>query len=165
MVRAAMQIAGWPFVKYNVTYERYGEHISVEIDIKEKPNQLITLTIHDPASQYKKGNFSYLEPFTPQIAKALAKRITMVAVFVMCVFAFLVIIPLHLYHCMFRPEKAKGIAIAIDRAANGAFNGHPSETISSRANRAKSNGYKWGCVLCKFLDWFKKGHCEDSAGI
>ena len=164
MVIAAMQLADWPSAQYRTKLERYGEHISVEVDIKEKPNQLITLTIHDPYEKYKKRSFSYVEPFTPQIAKALAKRITMVAVFVMCIFAFLVIIPLHLLHCFFRPEKAKHVAVAIDRAANGALNGNHNETISSRANRAKSHGIKWGCVLCKFLDWFKKGHCEDSAG-
>ena len=99
-----------------------------------------------------------------KIANEFIQRVKMLAIFGVCLAAFIVIIPLHLYHCIFRPEKAKGIAIAIDRAANGSLNGNYNETISSRANRAKSHGKTWGCVMCKFLDWFKRGHCEDSAG-
>lgn len=52
------------------------------------------------------------------------------------------------------------ILIAIDQLGNALINGNPDETISSRAGKAMIAGKKWGCVLCKFLDWFQKDHCK-----
>ena len=63
------------------------------------------------------------------------------------------------------PAKARRIAIGYDQLANVAFNGHEDETISSRAARAKDNGRKWGCVLCRWLDMLDKNHCEKSRGV
>jgi len=63
------------------------------------------------------------------------------------------------------PDKAFDIAEALDRAGNAATNGSQTETISSRANRARSEGRRWGCILCGLLDWIKKDHCRDSAGV
>ena len=55
------------------------------------------------------------------------------------------------------------ILIIIDEAFNALiFLGDPEETISSRAAKAKNAGKAWGCVLCKFLDLFQKGHCDQS---
>lgn len=54
------------------------------------------------------------------------------------------------------------ILIAIDQLGNALINGNPDETISSRAGKAMVAGKKWGCVLCKFLDWFQKDHCKKS---
>lgn len=62
------------------------------------------------------------------------------------------------------PQQAKDIAVALDRAGNAAINGDNRETISSRANRARSEGRRWGCLLCKLLDAFSPNHCRDSAG-
>lgn len=62
------------------------------------------------------------------------------------------------------PQKAKDIAVALDRAGNAAVNGDNRETISSRANRARSEGRAWGCVLCRLLDALSPNHCRDSAG-
>jgi hypothetical protein len=61
-------------------------------------------------------------------------------------------------------DQAHTLALAYDQLANAATNGHEDETISSRANRARLERRRWGCVLCKFLDWFEKDHCEKSAG-
>ena len=164
MIRAAMRAADWPDHKWNVKYQRFGNHVNVEIDIEEKPSQLITLMIEDPNEWYKQESFRYTEPLTPRVAKAISTRLSMVAIFLLCTFAFLLISIRHLYLALFNPQRAKNLAVAIDRAANGALNGNHNETISSRANRARVRRIKWGCMLCKFLDWFKKGHCEDSAG-
>jgi hypothetical protein len=62
------------------------------------------------------------------------------------------------------PGKAKDIAVALDRAGNAAINGNNQETISSRANRARSEGRRWGCILCRLLDALSPNHCRDSAG-
>ncbi|WP_157407086.1 hypothetical protein [Janthinobacterium sp. CG3] len=57
------------------------------------------------------------------------------------------------------------LAKAFDRLANAATGGADTETISSRANRARSEGRRWGCVLCRLLDRIDKNHCRKSSGI
>ena len=54
------------------------------------------------------------------------------------------------------------ILISIDQLANTILGGNEDETISSRAAKAKLQGKRWGCVLCKLLDKFDKNHCEKS---
>jgi hypothetical protein len=54
------------------------------------------------------------------------------------------------------------IAIAIDQLANTFLGGNPDETISSRAEKARQRGARWGCVLCRFLDWLDPNHCAKS---
>ena len=61
--------------------------------------------------------------------------------------------------------RAWRLAISYDQLANTAFGGSEDETISSRANRARTEGRRWGCVLCRLLDKIKKNHCQDSAGV
>lgn len=73
---------------------------------------------------------------------------------------------LRMLYCIFKnPQKAWLQALSIDRAMNVAANGDPDETISSRANRVRSERRRWGCVLCRVLDWLDPGHCSESAGI
>ncbi|MCY0916244.1 hypothetical protein [Massilia antarctica] len=69
-----------------------------------------------------------------------------------------------LYLIARNPRKAWSMAVAHDQLANAATNGHMDETISSRANRARTNGRRWGCVLCRLLDRIDKDHCTRSAG-
>ena len=53
------------------------------------------------------------------------------------------------------------VLIAIDACGQVLFPyGIPGETISARAGKAQRRGKRWGCVLCRFLDLFEKGHCE-----
>lgn len=59
-------------------------------------------------------------------------------------------------------EYLWGVLIGIDQLGNALLKGHPDETISSRAAKAKIKGKKWGCVLCRFLDVLDKDHCEKS---
>lgn len=63
------------------------------------------------------------------------------------------------------PAKAWGIALSLDRAANGGINGDPRETISARAGRARTAGRRWGCVLCRLLDTLDRDHCARAAVV
>ena len=57
------------------------------------------------------------------------------------------------------------IAKGYDRVGNAATGGQDTETVSSRANRARSEKRRWGCLLCRVLDWIEKDHCKKSAGV
>lgn len=52
------------------------------------------------------------------------------------------------------------IAKGFDRTGNATFGGQDTEYLSARANRARLEGRRWGCWLCKLLDAIKPGHCE-----
>ena len=43
--------------------------------------------------------------------------------------------------------------------------GSYNETVSERAARAQLAGIRWGCVLCRILDWIVRGHCKSSLTI
>lgn len=61
--------------------------------------------------------------------------------------------------------RAWRIAIAYDRLGNAVTGGQDTETISSRANRARSEKARWGCILCRLLDRVEKDHCKNSDGV
>lgn len=63
------------------------------------------------------------------------------------------------------PPRATRIAIGYDQLANVAANGSEDETISSRADRARERGARWGCVLCRLLDRLDPDHCKKSRGV
>ena len=54
------------------------------------------------------------------------------------------------------------ILISLDQLVNAFFAGDPDETISSRAAKSKLRGHRFGCVLCKFLDYLDPDHCNKS---
>ena len=60
-------------------------------------------------------------------------------------------------------NRVMEIARAYDKLGNALFNGSAEEYISTRANRARANKRKWGCVLCALLDRFEKDHCAKSS--
>lgn len=66
--------------------------------------------------------------------------------------------------CAVLANSARGhrLAVSFDQLANTALGGHEDETISSRAGKARLNGQRWGCVLCKWLDRFDPDHCASS---
>lgn len=70
-----------------------------------------------------------------------------------------------LWSVVFSPSKAWKLAVSQDQNGNAALNGSEDETISSRAARARDQGRKWGCVLCRWLDMLDKNHCEKSRGV
>jgi hypothetical protein len=54
------------------------------------------------------------------------------------------------------------LAILLDEAANTLAGGSPNETISERAAKARNSGRRWGCVLCRALNWINPGHCDNA---
>lgn len=54
------------------------------------------------------------------------------------------------------------IAKALDQLLNTIFGGNEDELLSSRAAKARINGKKWGCYLCKVLDALDRDHCAKS---
>ena len=59
-------------------------------------------------------------------------------------------------------DRAWPVAVANDQVLNAALvgrSGSEDETISSRAGKAAQSGRRWGCILCRVLDWFDPGHC------
>ncbi len=60
------------------------------------------------------------------------------------------------------PARAWTIALAYDRLANAAANDGEVQTISSRAEKARRAGKRWGCWLCRVLDGVDPGHCGRS---
>lgn len=100
-------------------------------------------------------------PFT----KPVSARTALFLLWVMCMVIQL--------HCAARmalliarnPIRAWVMAVSFDQLANAATNGNRRETISSRANRARSEGRRWGCLLCRILDWVDENHCMHAAGI
>jgi hypothetical protein len=52
--------------------------------------------------------------------------------------------------------------ILLDQALNTLAAGSPNETISERAAKARNKGKRWGCVLCRFLNWINSGHCDNA---
>lgn len=60
------------------------------------------------------------------------------------------------------PPRAWTIALAYDRLGNAAANDDTVQTVSSRAEKARRAGKRWGCRLCRLLDQLDPGHCERS---
>lgn len=52
------------------------------------------------------------------------------------------------------------IALGFDRTGNATSGGKDNEYLSARANRARLEGRRWGCVLCRLIAVAKPGHCE-----
>lgn len=52
------------------------------------------------------------------------------------------------------------IALGIDRTGNATSGGKDTEYLSARANRARREGRRWGCLLCRLIAVVQPGHCE-----
>lgn len=93
-------------------------------------------------------------------------RFRLLLIWLLCLAASLFAALRMLYAIAANPQRAWVMAIAHDQLANAAANGDPDETISSRANRGRTERQKkWGCRLCRVLDWLDPGHCSKSAGF
>lgn len=57
-----------------------------------------------------------------------------------------------------REGYVKRVLIGLDMFVNVIFNGHPDETISSRASRAATEGKLWGKIMSSFLNLFESDH-------
>lgn len=56
-------------------------------------------------------------------------------------------------------------AVLLDEVGNTLTGGSPNETISSRAGKAQAAGRRWGCVLCKLLNYIQKDHCKIAMAV
>jgi len=92
-------------------------------------------------------------------------RFSLLLIFLLCQVASAVSALWMLVAILVGSDRAWRLAISYDQLANTATGGSEDETISSRANRARLEGRRWGCVLCKLLDKFEKDHCPKSAGV
>lgn len=92
-------------------------------------------------------------------------KFMMLGIWLACAIAGLVSMAQMLWSIIVGSPKAWRLAKAFDRVGNAATGGSDTETVSSRANRAKNEGRKWGCILCRVLDFFEEDHCEKSAGV
>lgn len=54
------------------------------------------------------------------------------------------------------------VLIALDQLLNALTFGYPDETVSFRSARARDKGERWGCVMCKVLDWIDDRHCDNA---
>jgi hypothetical protein len=60
-------------------------------------------------------------------------------------------------------SRAMKIIKADDMLVNVATGGELGEYVTTRAYQASLQGNRWGCWLCRFLDWLQPNHCENSA--
>lgn len=93
----------------------------------------------------------------------MVKRIALgLVLLVLCAFSALVALGWMFFAVLGSSTRAWRLAVSFDQLANTAFGGSEDETISSRAGKAARKGKRWGCVLCRLLDWFESNHCESS---
>lgn len=59
-------------------------------------------------------------------------------------------------------KSAWQILKAYDILGNFYLNDYSGMTISERSAEAREDKKKWGCKVCKFLDFFDKKHCDKS---
>lgn len=86
-------------------------------------------------------------------------RVALLALWLLCQIANVVAGVWMLLAALAGSSRAWRLAASYDQLANTAFGGDEDETISSRAYKASVAGRRWGCVLCRLLDWFEPGHC------
>lgn len=90
-------------------------------------------------------------------------RMTFLVIFLLCQLVNMVSSVWMFVAILVNSPRAWALAVAYDQLANTTFGGNCNETISSRAWRARNEGKRWGCVLCKLLDRLDKDHCNKSA--
>ena len=86
-------------------------------------------------------------------------RIALLALWLLCQLANVIACVWMLLAALAGSPRAWRLAVSYDQLANTAFGGDEDETISSRAGKASVSGRRWGCVLCRLLDWLDPGHC------
>lgn len=95
----------------------------------------------------------------------MKNRLILLILYPLCILVSLFAAIRTLYAIFTNPQRAWVMLIAHDQLANAAANGDPDETGSSRAARARREGRRWGCILCRILDTIEKDHCKKSTGI
>ncbi len=86
----------------------------------------------------------------------------MALIFLLCQLAALLAALRMAWSILFNHDRAWTIAKAYDRLGNAAANDDQVQTVSSRAEKARRSGKRWGCWLCGLLDAVDRGHCGRS---
>lgn len=86
----------------------------------------------------------------------------LLALWLICQLAHLIASAWMLLAILSGSKRAWTLARSYDQLANATFGGNEDETISSRAEKARREGKRWGCMLCKLLDRLDAGHCKKS---
>ena len=61
-------------------------------------------------------------------------------------------------------ERAWFLLVSYDWMVNAAANDYERQPISARAAKARNDGRRWGCWLCKLLDYIDDDHCNKNLG-
>lgn len=99
------------------------------------------------------------------LAEGFKIRLILLALILLFLVADVIWWARYLWSVMFSTYRAWKLALSKDQNANAAFNGSEDESISSRAARARDEGSRWGCILCRLLDAIDHNHCNKSKGI
>lgn len=91
----------------------------------------------------------------------MKKRLLLILLGLIGIAANLIAIPWLLVATLFAPNgnRAWAIIVSYDMLANATTGGSAGETISQRAYQTDK---RWGCWLCKLLNWLQPDHCENS---
>ena len=90
----------------------------------------------------------------------MSQFVKLAALWLVCQIVALVVALRCAWAVLTNPDEAWNILLAYDRLGNACANDQEVETMSRRAALARNEGKKWGCVMCKFLNWFQKDHCD-----
>lgn len=78
----------------------------------------------------------------------------------------LICVPLAMLRMLFciatNQDKAFIQAKGFDRVGSAMTNGSDDEYISTRAYEAMIKRKRWGCILCRMLDYLEREHCKKS---
>ncbi|WP_426106348.1 hypothetical protein [Massilia sp. TSP1-1-2] len=90
----------------------------------------------------------------------LQKRLILLALLLVCQIAAL-LAPLRAGWALLTNnlDRALEIIKSYDLLGNALTNGRYNELISTRADRARAQNRRWGCVLCRLLEQVDSGHC------
>lgn len=90
----------------------------------------------------------------------MARLALFLAIFFACQVAHLIASVWMVAAAVMGSRRAWKIILGYDHLGNSVTGGEPGELISTRANRARKEGRRWACVLCRLLDKVDPGHCD-----
>lgn len=83
-------------------------------------------------------------------------------IWLLCVLAAVVSLVWMLCSLVLNGKRFMRIAVGFDCTSSADFGGDGYTTISKRAYQAALKKRRWGCVLCKMLDYIDPNHCENA---
>lgn len=91
----------------------------------------------------------------------MKKRLLLLVLGLIGIAANLIAIPWLTMAILFSPNgaRAEAIIVSYDMLGNATLSGRKGQTISANAYTTDK---RWGCWLCKLLNWLQPNHCENS---